>query len=230
MTSNRPEKPEAHVSSARTAIVADPPSANSCALRQRPQKIQRSEHEPRDRDARAAQAMKVGLMHCSSISRPTNIPASTPISNNGPVKNRPVPNRASRVRPTKMPIRVGVTTIQPSTPICARRRPTDGSPSASHRLRRSLCNRALFTSGSVSPGSLTRGSPRVGPRAQMLHDAANGLELQPRAFDMLGSLRLDIGAEPAKNFRIQRRVRVRPATASRVAMAISAPAVTVSTP
>ena len=28
----------------------------------------------------------------------------------------------------------------------------------------------------------------------MLHDAANGVELQPRAFDMLGSLGLDIGA------------------------------------
>ena len=28
----------------------------------------------------------------------------------------------------------------------------------------------------------------------MLHDAANRVELQPRAFDMLGSLGLDIGA------------------------------------
>jgi len=42
----------------------------------------------------------------------------------------------------------------------------------------------------------------------MLHDAANGVELQPRTFDVLGSLRLDIGAEPTKNFHVQRRVRV----------------------
>ena len=34
----------------------------------------------------------------------------------------------------KTPISIGVTMIQPSTPICARRRATDGSPSRSHLL------------------------------------------------------------------------------------------------
>src|ERR1700722_9807247 len=81
-------------------------------------------------------------------------PRPAPSISSGAVQNSPEWNRASSQRPAKMPISMGVTTIQPNTPIWPRRRATFGSPSRSQdrwRVARSL---AALTSGS-SCGAVT---------------------------------------------------------------------------
>ncbi len=63
-------------------------------------------------------------------------PSAKPSISSGAVQNRPELNVLSSQRPAKTPISIGVTMIQPSTPIWARRRATEGSPSRSQRRRR----------------------------------------------------------------------------------------------
>src|SRR5450631_1972073 len=58
-------------------------------------------------------------------------PSVSPRIRSGPVQNSPVLNARSSQRPTKMPVSMGTTIIQPSTSIWARRRATEGSPSRS---------------------------------------------------------------------------------------------------
>ena len=196
-------------SSARTSSVRIRPSANSCALRQRAQKKQPSEQEPRDQIARAREAMK-GRAHALFIHfQADQHPRSTPISNNGPVKNRPVPNRASRVAADEN----------------ADQGRRHDDPAEHADLRQTTSDRRLpfrepsLATFAVQPRAFHQRVRLAGLAHARLPPAGRGrkccmmrrmaLELQPRAFDMLGSLGLDIGAEPAKNFHIQRRVRVR---------------------
>ena len=127
------------------------------------------------------------------------------------------------------PISVGVTMIQPSTPICARRRATDGSPSRASvagalrraprwrpagRVRRDRARARVMHSpvGSVAP---------VG--AQAAHDLADGGQVQARAVDVLADARFRSRRGSARARFGRAWPRSSPATASRVAMATSRP-------
>src|ERR1700730_14642770 len=58
------------------------------------------------------------ICHCLCIQRQADQnPTTTPTSNNGALQKMPVPSLGSSHRPMNRPIKVGVTMIQPRTPI-----------------------------------------------------------------------------------------------------------------
>ena len=156
-------------------------------------------------------------------------PITTPTSSNGALQKIPVPSLWSSHRPMKRPMSVGVTMIQPSTPIWPTKRAVDGSPSVSQRRRR-CCRVRRHRSGHWGPSVQAR---RFWPsrliseyalpfRPQIAQDMADRFHLQFQAFRPRAPLRLDGFAELRQHDPFKM-VEVITRTASRVAIATSLP-------
>src|SRR6516225_5535727 len=74
---------------------------------------------------RCVESVHCLFIHCKADQHPI----TTPTSSNGALQKMPEPNLWSSHRPMNRPISMGVTMIQPSTPIWPTKRAIDGSPS-----------------------------------------------------------------------------------------------------
>ena len=135
----------------------------------------------------------------------------------------------SSQRPAKTPISMGTTTIQPSTPIWARRRATDSARRrwsqalvTRHRAGWTLLEQAVIFDGVWVRRRSSEGlGRRVSARLEMTHDLADGAQLQAGAVDPFGPVGLDHRRRNRPRTVLSSVAISSPTIASRVAMAIS---------